>query len=141
MPYSPVTPTTLMGSASPKVLAIALNSSAVHFGQNSTSFADMGMVRAVCADKTVRYIIIAEGGYGVGESLTLSLRYMDINGVFRSSESPWVLDSTTVTKAGMVSSPEIKADVPPGTAYKLLRTYVAGGTPNNPGLSIAIHLY
>ena len=125
---------------SPYHLAVAFNSGSAFYFTNVTDATRVGLVRLPPVQGRARVRVTTNGAFASGESSIISLRYMSAAGQLILSGAFFTLDSTTVTGAGTIASQELAIGIQPGETYEIQRVYTAGGTPNNPTMSISVQI-
>lgn len=137
MAFETVTSNALVGSMSPEQMSLAINGGGIHYATGASSSDSLGPLRALVPAKTAKIIARADDGYGSGESLVLSLRYMTAAGV-TVNVTGITLDATTLAAAGEIESGNLDVDgLLVGDVVELVSVYTAG-TPNNPEVSVAV---
>ena len=134
------TPSNFIGAQSAHYLSVATATQGLHYLTNASDTVAVGAVVTVPPSGAFAVFVTASDAYGAGESLVLDVRYLDAAGVpvFKTAAT---LNATTVPAAGRYEFGEVDLDVPPGTVVQLVRTYVAGGTPNDPEIAVLAQLY
>lgn len=142
MSYLTPNPSNLLGDESPEWMAKAFNVGTLRLTGLSTGITSAFLVTRVRSLKgMVHFSFRSNKTFGPSESLTLTLSFLAEDGS-TVSMSPVVVDiSNSPTGGGNFHIERTVADIPPGTAVSLSRSYSAGGGATNPALSIVVQMY
>lgn len=129
-----------MGQMSPDAMARLFNVFGLHFDKNESGQDSVGVLVVPLVVQRLEVSISLSEGYNPMESMAVSLRYQDANGV--SSEIiAGELNNENTPEQGTYLFSRAIPDVPRGAVIEAIRDYTPGPGPKGTSISVAFVMH
>lgn len=124
----------------PAVFAGMLNIMGLHFTTQTSDTTTIGVLAVPLIMRRMAIVLTLEAGYAAGESMTLSLRYIDTEGI-DVEVSAGQLNATDTPTPGTYTEERDIPDIPAGRVLRIDRDYQPGAGPKQEHMSLLLQLF